>query len=318
MLDRESMRTYQAYGLSLTSAFPISCQPSIEASGLGVEILSESPSFFSRVQQRVHHKQDRVSWFWHVRLDDGSHYLRWSGLFEFLVAADGRRIACRSLDGAKLESFQIYLLGQVLSFALLKQGIESFHSTAVLVEGSAIAFLGDCGQGKSTLGAAFLRSGDPLVTDDLLVLTERDCCFCVHPGLPRLKLFPEIAKALLGKDVAGVPMNNVTPKMIIPLDPPLFHRTAAPLKAIYALRPIAGSNPRSAKITIRPLSNRQALIEILKSTFNPMIVERNRLERQFSLAARLATCVPVRSLSYPRRLECLPEVRRAILSDLPR
>ncbi|MFB3074256.1 MAG: hypothetical protein ACE1Z6_03640, partial [Candidatus Methylomirabilales bacterium] len=117
-------------------------------------------------------RSDGKNWFQHLRLPDGSDYLRWSGLFEFLVSADGRRIACRELECASPESFQTYLIGQVLSFALVKRGIEPLHSTTVVIDGKAVAFLGDSGYGKSSLGAAFLQAGYPLLTDDLLVLKE--------------------------------------------------------------------------------------------------------------------------------------------------
>ncbi|PYT92309.1 MAG: hypothetical protein DMG36_15620 [Acidobacteria bacterium] len=84
-----------------------------------------------------------TDWFHYAPLEDGSDYLRWTGLFEFLISADGRRIAARTLTDISQEAFQTYLLGQVLSFALLKQGIESLHSTVVAVDGGAVAILGD-------------------------------------------------------------------------------------------------------------------------------------------------------------------------------
>ena len=58
----------------------------------------------------------------------------------------------------------------MLSFSLLSLGYEPLHATAVVVDGEAVAFLGDCGYGKSTLGAAFLARGFPLLTDDVLAL----------------------------------------------------------------------------------------------------------------------------------------------------
>jgi hypothetical protein len=42
----------------------------------------------------------------------------------------------------------------------------------------------------------------------------------------------------------------------------------------------------------------------------------DRLERQFALATRLATDVPIKSLSYPRELRMLVDAREAILADL--
>jgi hypothetical protein len=171
-----------------------------------------------------------------------------------------------SLRAGSGEVFQTYLLSQVLSFSLLKQGIEPLHATAVVLNGEAIGFIGNCGYGKSSLGAAFLRRGHRLLTDDLLVVKEYDHGFYGYQGPPRIKLFPEIAKRLLGERVNGTPMNNLTRKLIIPLDHHQSCETAAPLKAIYVLRPPTVRS-QAKRITIKPLRQRQALIVLSRQQF---------------------------------------------------
>jgi len=311
-----AQRCYYLYGVRLKSVVPL---PGSDLKGSGeaaIELCKGSASLFSRARREAGIRPERGDWFKYARLCDGSDYLQWSGLFEFLVSADGGRIACRELNGASPGAFQTYLLGQVLSFALVKRGIEPLHSTTVVIDGKAVAFLGDCGYGKSSLGAAFLQVGYPLLTDDLLVLKEEGDRFVAYPGPPRIKLFPEVARRLLGEQVTGTPMNNETPKLVIPLDQneTVLPRGAFPLKAIYVLTPPPSS--RSKRITFRPLSPRRAFLELLNNTFNPVIVEPQRLERQFELATRLATGVPVRSLSYPRSLGRIAQVRESILREL--
>jgi hypothetical protein len=296
---------------------PIPCPVASSPGPLEAEVIAGSASLFARVRRAIGIDRGGTPWFRCARLPGGSHYLRWSGLFEFLIAADGRRIACRSLDGATLEAFQTYLVSQVLSFALLQRGVESLHSTAVVIDGEAVGFVGDCGCGKSSLGAAFLQAGYPLLTDDLLVVRETRAGFVTYPGPPRIKLFPGVAKSLLGDQVAGTPMNNLTPKLVIPLGEEKIRvwQGVSPLKAIYVLKPPT-DGARGSRVTIRRLSPRQAFIELLKNTFNPMVVEPARLERQFEVTARLASKVPVRSLSFPRTLDRLPAVCEAVRSDL--
>jgi hypothetical protein len=110
-------------------------------------------------------------------------------------------------------------------------------------------------------------------------------------------------------------MNPLTSKLIIPLDRDQSHEAPAPLKAIYVLtRPEAGS--RCERVTVRGLTQRRAFLELLKNTFNAIIVEAERLKGQFVLAAEIASKVPIKLLSYPRTLSSLPSVREAILSDL--
>src|SRR5204863_102769 len=104
----------------------------------------------------------------------------------------------RRFDGASAESFQVYLLGQALSFALVKQGLEPLHATVVVVDGQGVAFLGDNGYGKSSLAACFLEGGYRLLTDDLLLLKASGGDVLAYPGPPRIKLFPEVARRFLG------------------------------------------------------------------------------------------------------------------------
>jgi len=54
----------------------------------------------------------------------------------------------------------------------------------------------------------------------------------------------------------------------------------------------------------------------LGAAFNLTVTDRGRLESQFTFATRLSSSVPVRRLTYPRRLAALPEVCDALLADL--
>jgi hypothetical protein len=220
----------------------------------------------------------------------------------------------RRLRGAGAETFSTYLLGQVVSFSLLAFGREPLHGTVSVVDGEAIAFLGDCGYGKSTLGAAMLARGFPLLTDDLIALGRGPAGYRVEPGLPRVKLFPEVSRALLNS-AHGERMNPGTPKLILPLGESATCRRRTPLQALYVL-----ANPAvpADRVTITPLARSEAMVEVLRNTFNTIVIDPPRLERQFHFASDLVRHVPVRRLAYPRRLSALAEVRDTILADLSR
>ena len=160
---------YQLYGLSLSSQWPLPYPPGTGRGLASVELRQASAAFFSRGSAMVGPEYE-LAWCHHQVLDDGSIYLRWSDLFEFLVVNDGKQVFTHPLRGASLEAFHSYLLGPALSFALLKLGIEPLHATTIVVDGGAVSFLGNCGYGKSSLAAAFLEQGDPVLTDDLQVL----------------------------------------------------------------------------------------------------------------------------------------------------
>lgn len=298
--------TVRLYGLAVRSALPlpgarIRAAPDVE--------LVAAPRLASWGSPADDHSRD---WFVCRRLPGGATFVRWRGLFAFLISRDGRRIEWRRLPRASTETFQSYLLSQVLSFSLLARGAEPLHASAVEVPGGAIGFLGGPGGGKSSLTAAFLQDGHRLVTDDLLALTARGRRYRAELGVPRIKLFPRVARRLLAvKEGAGSRLNPDTAKLILPLPRARVARGAAPLTALYVLA-------RGSTIGVRRLAPREALLEIVRASFNTVQLDRRRLARQFAFATRLAHAVPVRRLRYPRRLSLLPRVRAAILADLAR
>src|SRR4051812_5433699 len=95
--------------------------PEYSEGGLGrVECSCAPASVFAAAVERARFQSHPGSWYGYGVVDDGSTYVRWDGVGEFLVAADGGRIACQREHAASDESFQVYMLGQALSFALVK------------------------------------------------------------------------------------------------------------------------------------------------------------------------------------------------------
>mgnify|MGYP001619638842 CR=1 FL=1 len=306
---------YRLYGLAVRSGLELPC-PRVRSPGpVDVRFDSGDPREFDALRRR--HPPAPREWFRHRRLPDGSAYLRWADLFEFVVSPDGRDIRYHQLKGATPESFSTYLLGQVLSFSLLLFGVEPLHGTVVVIDGEAIAFLGDCGYGKSTLGAAFLRLGFPILTDDLMALEPRASGYAVHPGMPRLKLFPSVSRRVLGVERGGTPLNDRTSKQILPLAAGQVSRRRALLGALYVLsEPTPVLRRPAARIELERLSGGDAFLEVIRNSFNTIVVDRDRLANQFAFASRLVAAVPVKRLSYPRSLPLLPAVCEAVLADL--
>lgn len=307
---------YHLYGLSITSQWPL---PFPEAGGLTdppeIELVQGSASFFSQARSEAGAAPRDTDWPRHYCLKDGSIYLRWPALFEFLISSSGRRISGRPLGETSWEAFQTYLLGQVLSYALIKSGVEPLHCTVVVTEGKAVGLLGDCGCGKSSLAAAFIQQGCRLLTDDLLILKENRQGYLAFPSFPRIKLFPEIAGALLGDHSSGTPMNPFTRKLIIPLGLEQSCQTPRPLIAFFVLRP-PRSRSRGNRVTIRTLPKRRACLDLIANTFNAQVTDPHRQRRLLTWTAGLANSLPLQSLSYPRNLARLPQVVAAVLARL--
>jgi hypothetical protein len=230
-------------------------------------------------------------------------YLRWAGDFEFVVTDSGADVYSRPLRDGAGESFHTYLFNQVLSFALLCQGHEPLHSAAVVVGGRAVGFLGDCGFGKSSLAAACMAAGHPLLTDDLLVTEECEGGWIAHPGPSRMKLYPEMADHFFGPGAPRVPMNSDTPKAILAVAPERMETAAVPLGALAVLERRAGDGVEAAR-----LNPREAFVALTTNTFNDLERGPARLRHHLDWASRLAAGVPVWRLSYPSDLALAPRV----------
>lgn len=95
-----------------------------------------------------------------------------------------------------------------------------------------------------------------------------------------------------------------------------FHAAAAPLGRLYLPERLDGE-PAGGGVRISPVSARQAVVELLRRSFSPYIVEAAGLQAaRLETFARLVREVPVRRLVYPSGLTCLPAVRAAVLADL--
>jgi hypothetical protein len=301
------------YGVVLRSPLRLPGASAIPNGRPDVRLCPAGKARFDSIRTRLGAGASR-SWFFHQRLTDGHTYLRWAGLFEFLVSPDGRQVHYHRLGRATRESFLLYLLGQVLSFPLLTLGREPLHGTVVAAKGKAVAMVGDCGFGKSTIAAAMLARGCRLLTDDLVVVERKRPGWIVHPGVPRLKLFPAVADRLLGAR-GGTPMNDGTSKLVLPLGRRQWAQRPLPLAGIYVLshpQGQAGAN----EIAVDELSGGEALRELIAAAFNVIVLDRARLANQFEFASRLVRDVPVRRLTYPRTFTRLPAVCDRLLTEL--
>jgi hypothetical protein len=100
----------------------------------------------------------------------------------FLIAADGRRVACApSVEGW---AWRRFFVGQVLPFVATLNGIVTMHASAVAFGDRAVAFTGPSRSGKSSVAAQLVLGGADLLADDVIALTVGPRGLVAHPGLP--------------------------------------------------------------------------------------------------------------------------------------
>jgi hypothetical protein len=127
----------------------------------------------------------------HWQLHNGTFLLRGIGQHYFHYEK-GKGITVERGAGADLTDEPLWLNGSVYSAVASMNGLLPVHASAVVMNGSVIAFTGPGGAGKSTLVAALGSRGLPMFCDDtlLLDLSDPDGIRCL-PGHKRLKLRPD-------------------------------------------------------------------------------------------------------------------------------
>jgi hypothetical protein len=304
--------SYNVYGVTLRSQWKIHHPEATHESEPVIDLAEGSPELFENFARKFQPGNGR--WFDYTRLEDGSDYFRAKNSYELLAAADGRRAVGRSLLAPGDDSFLMYLVGAAISFCLLRYGIEQLHATVIIDGENAFGLLGRSGYGKSTLAGSFLQAGYPILTDDMLVLKrEADGLFAL-PGPSHLKMYRNIARRLFGDRVASFGTNALSRKIVIPLNDDRAFLKPIRLKALYALNPPRG-NDRLNGITIQPLLPHKAALQLVQSSFNIFVDDPIRLALQLQTFAQVASHLPVKRISYARRLEQLPAVRDALLND---
>ena len=314
-LDEGAVGEYGLYGISLRSEIPLPYSRIRRGRTPDVTILKRERVWFDAVRDKTIDVDRSSGWYEYARLTDGSDFLRWPSLYEFLVSGDGKQVAARQLEAATCESFHSYLLGWVLSFALLKQWHEPLYATAIVVDGKAVALLGARGSGKSTLAACFVHAGHRLLTDDLLMIREVRGVLSAFPGPPRLKLYPHVAERFLPDKRSRGAMHPDSDKLLIPLGDDEVEQRPVPLHGFVFLD--SGRAPVSGA-TLDKVDRLESLLQLCGATFNDRWRPADRLERQVRASTVWASRLPVWRARYLRLLDELPQVQQSIVHEIRR
>ena len=210
--------------------------------------------------------------------------IRAAGGSDFYIAPQGQsihRVGIDENDTPWPNLDREILVGPVLVFALAQRGVWSLHASAVTCNGQVIAFLGESGQGKSTL-AAYLASTMQLVVDDVLPVTLTDSGLTCWPHFPQLKL---------------------------PLDaqPGPFLPESLPVGHICLL-------DKADDVSLHPVSSSEATQILLRHTAGTRLFPPTLLSKHLAFCAQTAGKIQLSRLTYPRRMDALPSVKTLLES----
>jgi hypothetical protein len=196
----------------------------------------------------------------------------------FLVSSDGALI--ESIGGTRCADLEL-LIGPVLVLALALNGRFCLHTSAIVMNGAAVCFLGDSGAGKSTIAAtlADIDTGIQHAVDDIGCLTMR-------------------RELMLNK---GFPQPR-TPSLASPWAADI------PVRALVTLR---FADPGTEPILYRQ-STRQTWSELVKGTVAARLFDSELLTAHLAFAATAAAAVEGFTLDYPKRADVFGELRELL------
>jgi hypothetical protein len=317
---------YSAFGLRLSSNLPLpGLMASPAPSAADVEVwLDCVPSWLRELRAGP-----RRTWYTSAhkaecgrpalvveRLQGGGHdrFLYGDGT-EFIVERSGRQVFARWPSPLTLEDAATYLLGPVLGFVLRLRGVVCLHASALAFADRAFVLLGPAGAGKSTTAAAFTQLGLRVLSDDVAALEDGAGGLAVHPGNPRLRLWPDSVRTLFG---AADALPRLTPnwdKRYLDLTGGAYHSAGRPLPlaAVYVL-----GERRDEAPCVEAITARDGLLALVANTYTNYLLDETMRAREFTVLGRLVAGVPARRASAHTSAARLPELCRLILDDFRR
>lgn len=203
------------------------------------------------------------------------------------------------------EDLQPFLTGPVMAILLHQRGLMVLHASSILMNGSAVAFMGNKGYGKSTLAASFCTRGYDLVSDDLVPVSfENDNALTV-PGFPKIKLYEDSIESV-GSDPEHFPLIHRFVEKRSFRCAGKFSTEPVKLACIFVLATDDGFG-------IRELGKVPAFLELTRHTFlNHYLEALNAQTQHFFQCQRLLNAVPVFELKRPHRFDEMADVIAAV------
>lgn len=250
---------------------------------------------------------DGIPWTQGHRTASG-YLLRFPGLADYLVSADGRAVTGHPVPGITHQTVVHLFENQVRPLALSRLGTLVFHASAVEVDGGAVVFAGESGRGKSTLAASFATNGHRLLADDGLVVEEGSEGYHVLPSQPSVGLWDDSQEALLRLGAPVAPPVQYTPKARFLAGGDIAY--CGESRSLHRAYFLGGGG--APEIAITRLESSDALLELVRHSFLLDIQAHDIIASHFDQLSRLVARRICYRLDYPRRFDMLPFVRDAV------
>ncbi len=229
---------------------------------------------------------------WYTATRTGSGYLmRFRECGEFQISGDLSEVVVRRDPAGRHELLPILMAGTVSAFLLALRGHLVLHASAVVVDGAALAFVGQSGRGKSTVAALMCVDGAELVTDDVLSVDPGPPARCTG-GSFELRLREKAASIAAAQPDGAV---RTTADDRLAFAPRVASLDPFPLAAIV----VPGPSRTATEVQSERLDPGAALMALLSFPRVHGWRDRDVLTRDFTMLSRLVNGVPVYNAEIP-------------------
>lgn len=272
------LQDYTAYGLRLRSpiALPFTRLPEGLAGEPDVVIrFGATPAALPGARGKTRRWQATPGRFL-LNIDDVARY----------YVADGRDIVIERRGGSD-HDLSVYFTGSVLASMLQQRGVATLHASAVQTNAGAVLFLGASGAGKSSLLAALVKRGYPMMADDVVGVVLDGAVPTALPAFPRTRLWADALDHLAWWPQAGRRVRLHMDKHLVPVDE--FYGLPLALRTCFVLT--VGD---SDEVQLGTTTSRDAFLLLSKYAYRKKyLVGLERAESQFCILEAVAKRVPV-------------------------
>ena len=205
-----SLRDYRAYGLWVRSPIPLpfvpaplppACEPEVT-----VRVGSTAKALPAPADERD---------LWEAA--PGAFLMNVPGVVRCLVTG-GRDILVEP-HGDSDHDVSIFLTGLMFSALLQQRGVITFHASAIETDSGAVLFAGCSGSGKSSLLAALVERGYPMLADDVAgVVLDAGGHPMALSAFPQMRLWADVLDKLGWRNRARGKVREALEKYLVPVE----------------------------------------------------------------------------------------------------
>lgn len=285
---------YEAFGFRIASDIPMP-ELSVRQEADDMGKAGPAPDIEIAVSDLTELWRESKARYGKFNVENGNILFEIPDLAIFCVQ-EGRKIIVSPAAGASEDEIRLYILGTCMGGLLMQRNILPLHGSAIEIEGTAYAVVGESGAGKSTTSAALLRNGCRLLSDDVIAVSLREGSKVpvVAPAYPQQKLWQESLDRFGDDSAQYRSLGLRETKFSVPVASK-FLSTPLPLGGIFELV----TSDRS-DIDLQHVGKLERLPLLYRHTFRHTLIHRLGInEWHLGMTASIASKLPIYRLARP-------------------